>query len=149
MADLLYPPVGFHFLVTFEIPGMISNDFMFREVSGLTVSVDTEDFVEGGENRFVHSLPVRTKYSDLELKRGLLVGSMIVKWVKDAVEKFQFVPISLTVSLLNETHTPLMAWRIVNAYPVEWSVDSFNAEESKIVVETLKLKYQYFNTIRV
>lgn len=149
MTGILYPPVGFHFLVAFDIPGMIPNDFMFREVSGLAVTVDTEDFVEGGENRFVHSLPVRTKYSDLELKRGLFIGSMIVQWVRDAVERFEFVPINLTISLLNENHIPLMAWRIVNAYPVEWSVDSFNAEESKIVVETLKLKYQYFNTIRI
>lgn len=149
MDSILYPPVGFHFMVVFELPGLAPSDFMFQEVSGLTVSVDTEDFVEGGENRFVHSLPVRTKYADLELKRGMFLGSMIVKWVKNAVEKLQFQPINLTISLLNQTHTPLMAWRIVNAYPIEWSVGSFNAEESKIVVETIKLKYQYFDTLRI
>jgi len=149
MDSLLYPPVGFHFLVAFELPGLSPNDFKFREVSGLTVSVDTEDFVEGGENRFVHSLPVRTKYNELELKRGMFLGSKIVNWVKDAVEKFEFHPINMTISLLNEAHAPLMSWRIVNAYPVEWSVDRFHAEESKIVIETLKLKYQYFDTIRI
>ena len=149
MDTLLYPPVGFHFLVAFEMPLLTPNDFKFREVSGLTVTVNTEDFAEGGENRFVHSLPVRTKYNDLELKRGMFIGSAIVKWIRDAVEKFEFNPVNLTISLLNQTHTPLMAWRIINAYPVEWVVDSFNAEESKIVIETIKLKYQYFQTLRV
>lgn len=149
MDELFYPPVGFHFLVNFQLPGLTPNDFSFREVSGLSVNVDTEDFVEGGENRFVHSLPVRTKYADLDLKRGMFTGSMIVQWVKAAVERFEFQPINLTISLLNAQHAPLAVWNVVNAYPIEWSVDSFNAEESKIVVETLKLKYQYFNTMRI
>lgn len=143
-----YPPVGFHFAVAFELPGLAALDSRFREISGLNVTVETEDFAEGGENRFVHTLPVRTKYTELELKRGLVVGSGLFRWVKDAIEKLEFRPTNLVVSLLDEQHQPRASWRVVNAYPVEWAVDSFNAEESKIVIETLKLKYQYYKTIR-
>ncbi len=138
-----YPPVGFHFIVNFEIAST-DNDVRFREVSGLNVSVETESYAEGGENRFVHNLPMRTKYSDLELKRGLLLNSGITKWVRDAIEKYEFQPTNITISLLNEEHTPLASWYVINAYPIEWNIDAFNAEESKVVIESLKLKYQRF-----
>ena len=55
-----YPPVGFHFKVEFMGIGN-DNDSRFQSVSGLTVEYETESFKEGGENRFEHKLPVRTK----------------------------------------------------------------------------------------
>jgi len=64
-----YPPVGFHFKVEFVGIGN-DNDVRFQSVSGLSVEFDTEAYEEGGENRFEHTLPVRTKYPDLSLKRG-------------------------------------------------------------------------------
>ena len=139
-------PVGFYFKVSFLQE--ISNDIdtRFQSVSGLNVSVETEDFAEGGENRFVHGFPVRTKFDNLILKRGIILDNDLVKWVKDAVENFEFRPLNMQVILLNEENEPLNVWDIVSAYPVKWSVSDFNAEESKLVVETLELKYQYFKT---
>jgi phage tail-like protein len=139
-----YPPVGFHFLVEFDLAGAGRPDARFREVSGLNVTVETETFAEGGENRFVHDLPVRTQYGDLELKRGLLIDSRLTDWVRNAVEQFIFEPINVTVKLLNPEHQPLVTYHIINAYPIEYAWDSLNAEESKILVETIRLKYQYF-----
>lgn len=139
-----YPPVGFHFRVDFQLPGLTANDVQFQEVDGLSVSVEMEDYAEGGENRFVHKLPVRTAYSDLILKRGLLLDSGVTKWARDAIEKFEFQPANLLVNLLDEEHKPLAVWEVINALPMEWTVDSFNAQDSKVVVETLKLTYQYF-----
>lgn len=139
------PPLGFHFKVEFLSSGFNLNDIKFQEVSGLSVSLTTEDYIEGGENRFTHKLPVRTSYAQLELKRGLLLNSKITEWVKSAVEKFEIKPLDLIVTLLNEHHMPLASWNIKSAYPVEWTINSFNAEESKLVIESLKLNYQYFD----
>ncbi len=143
------PPVGFHFLVAFELLPPLPNDFRFQEVKGLTVDIETEDFKEGGENRFVHRLPKRAKYHQLTLKRGMLIGSSIVWWCRNAIENFVFEPVNITVTLLNEAHIPVAAWYIVNAYPVSWSVSDLNAEQSKIVVESIKLNYNYFKTLRI
>jgi len=73
-----YPPWGFYYKVEFVIPGKGSlppDDARFQTVSGLSVEYDYESFKEGGENRFEHKLPVRTKYADMVLKRGMLVNS--------------------------------------------------------------------------
>lgn len=147
--DFKYPPVGFHFSVVFEIFPQTPNDFRFQEVQGLTVDVETEDFKEGGENRFVHKLPKRTKYTELVLKRGMFIGSGIVLWCRNAIENFDFQPTNLVITLLNEVHVPIAAWYVVNAYPVSWSVSNFNAEENKVVIESIKLHYNYFKVIRI
>lgn len=143
------PPSGFHFAVVFELFPQSTNDFRFQEVSGLNVTVETEDFKEGGENRFTHKLPKRTSYSSLELKRGMFTDSYITQWCRDAIENFDFKPVNILVTLLNEEHFPTAAWYIVNAYPVEWSTSGFNSTSSDIVIESLKLNYSYFKTLRV
>lgn len=147
--ELFYPPVGFHFSVVFELFPQTPQDFRFQEVQGLSVDVETEDFKEGGENRFVHTLPKRTKYSDITLKRGMFIGSGIVLWCRNAIESFNFQPTNVIITLLNDNHIPISAWYVVNAYPVQWAVSDLNAEQSKVVIETIKLKYNYFKTIRI
>lgn len=143
------PPIGFHFSV--EFPKSISddiNDQKFQSVSGLTVDVETEEITEGGENRFKHKVPVRTKYPSLVLKRGLLTNSKVISWVREAVEDYKFKPGNIIVKLLNEEHQPLMTWNIVHAYPVKWSVNEFDAEKSQLVIETLELSYNYFKVLK-
>lgn len=111
--DRYYPPTGFHFRV--RVDGMESaGDIRFQSVSGLNVQLQTEALKEGGENRFEHAMPTRTKYSDLVLKRGIMLPnqSAITKWIKNAVENFVIEPKNLTVELLDENHEPLLVWKI-------------------------------------
>jgi phage tail-like protein len=144
--DEPYPFVSFHFKVS--ISGLEDKeDTYFQSVSGLDVSMDTEEYAEGGENRFKYKLPVKTKYSNLILKRGLSTSTGLTDWCKDAMENFNFEPKSLTIDLLNEAHEPLMTWNIVNAFPVKLAIDAFNASESKIAIETVEFSYQYFTRI--
>lgn len=143
-----YPPVGFHFLVEFEGLGSQAKDHQFQSVSGLSVDIETEEIAEGGENRFKHKLPVKTKYPNLTLKRGMLIDSKVIDWCREAIENFSFKPVNLTIKLLNQEHQPLISWNVVHAYPVKWSVEDFNAEESKLVVENFELTYNYFTLIK-
>lgn len=140
-----YPVVGFHFKVTFEDISTSPEDIKFQEVSGFTVDVETESLVEGGENRFTHQLPTRTRYSDLTLKRGVLpISSGLFDWFKESIDLFLFSPINLTVFLLNEAHEEVASWHIVNAVPKRWEYSTLNAEQSSIFIETMVLSYQYF-----
>jgi len=139
-----YPPVGFHFKVEFVGIGN-GNDIRFQSVSGLNVEYDTESFKEGGENRFEHKLPVRSKYPDLSLKRGMLTDSKVIEWCTKAFVNREFQLAQVHVILLNESHDPLKRWEFVDAWPKKWSVSDFNAQENSVVIETLDLCYKYFN----
>jgi phage tail-like protein len=140
-----YPPVGFHFRVEFLNIGN-DNDVRFQSVSGLSVEYDAEAFKEGGENRFEHKLPVRTKYPDLSLKRGMLTDSKVISWCVDALQNRVFQPAQVNVTLLNENHEPLKTWKVFNAWPRKWQVSDLNAQENSVVIETLELSYSYFTT---
>jgi phage tail-like protein len=37
-----------------------------------------------------------------------------------------------------------MTWNIQHAWPVKWTVSDLSAEESKLMVETIELYYQFF-----
>jgi phage tail-like protein len=139
-----YPPLGFHFLVEF---GDEKDQSQFQSVSGLTVDIETEEIREGGENRFKHKLPVRARYPNLVLKRGLDTNSKLLEWCQKASEGFEFEPADLVIKLLNQENEPLLSWNVVNAYPVKWAVSEFNAEESRVVIETIELTYSYFKTL--
>src|SRR3954470_15954589 len=100
-----YPPWGFHFRVEFSV-SKEKNDVRFQSVSGLSVEYDTEEYKEGGENRFTHKLPVRTKYADMVLKRGMLVGpsvlggNSVIKWFLDAFRDRTFTAADINVILM-------------------------------------------------
>jgi phage tail-like protein len=138
-----YPPVGFHFKVEFQGIGN-DNDVRFQSVGGLNVEYDTESIKEGGENRFEHKLPTRSKFSDLSLKRGMLTDSAVIQWVKSALFDREFTPAQIIITLLNPDHQPLKVWKVNNAWPRKWSVSDLNANENSVVVETLELCYSFF-----
>lgn len=141
---IYYPPTGFHFKV--EVLDLPPNDqdVRFTEVGGLSFEVGTEELAEGGENRFIQKFPTRAKYPELVLKRGLLVSSEVVTWIRQCIQDFKIQPKNIDVKLLNEKHEPLMTWHVINAYPTKWAVSDLNAANNAVVIETLQLFYQYF-----
>jgi len=146
------PPVGFHFLLRIE--GLFPQyeglaDIGFTDATGFETNISTEEYKEGGENRFAHKLPTAVTYSNLTLKRGLLIGSAAMQWFKESVEAFTFNPKDITLILLNDKHVPLQAWNFVNAYPVKWSVEGFNAQQNGLVIESIEFAHQYFRRIEV
>jgi phage tail-like protein len=144
-SDIDYPPVGFHFKVEFKFGDQSAkSEINFQEVSGLNKEMTTEDFTEGGENRFVYRFPKGTKYTNLVLKRGMEPDSKIIDWVRDAIDNFDFSPVDVTVTLLNPDHDPLVVWEFIKCWPLKWSTSDLKAQENALVIETLELNYNYY-----
>ena len=151
-----YPPINFQFSVRFLRPsnpqderkknaGLSEEYVTFQSISGLNVQMQTESLKEGAENRFEHILPVRSKYSDLVLKRGLVFKSPnVLVWLKKAFEEFKFEPWDLQITMLDIENKPLVKWDVTNAWPKAWKFSEFNAMEGKVFIETLELSYNYF-----
>lgn len=141
-----YPPVGFYFRVM--VPGITgSNEGSFQEVSGLSATITPLEVKEGGENRFSHRLPQPPKYGNLVLKRGMLTGSTLIRWVQTSINLFSFTPVPVVVSLMNANRGLVASWQFVNAYPVALKMSEFKAQENTIALETLELCYDYFQQI--
>nr|WP_295929475.1 phage tail protein [uncultured Dyadobacter sp.] len=142
-----YPPIGFLFKVS--IKGVPDAEADFQEVSGLSMTLETQALKEGGQNRFIHQLPVRTTSDKLVLKRGLKATSSLLTWCREAIEDFSFSPKDLDISLLDpgiddSLNNPLVSWHISHAYPVKWSLSPFNAMNSELAIETIEIQYRFF-----
>ena len=149
LDNFIYPPVGFHFSVVIEMFPQTPQDFRFQSVSGLSVDIPLEPIAEGGENRFKYQFPGVPQYGKLILKRGMFSGSLMINWVRDAVEKFKFDPKNVIITLLNDKHLPVTVWQVFNAYPVKWSCTDFDAEQNTLVIETIELSYQHFQQVGI
>ena len=151
--NLITPPLGLHFIVFFH-PGFSDPviypgipDISFQEVSGIDVTFGTEEYQEGGENRFKHKLLDIPTYSDLVLKRGMLIGSAGIQWFAEQLEKFRARPVDVIVILLNGSHLPLQAWNFINAWPKKWEFESLDAQNGKVFIEKMTLSYQYYKRL--
>jgi phage tail-like protein len=141
MAGFVYPPLSFHFKV--EIDGF-PGDIGFQSVEGLNVTVPDIPYAEGGENTFTHRFPDRIKYTDLTLKRGMLLGSDLIQWFDNALQFFIFAPRDVTVTLQNGNNEALEQWVFRNAWPKGWNIENFDSSNGKVAVESIILTYQYF-----
>lgn len=139
------PPLGFHFSVEFDLPDATEFDIRFKEVSGISRELEMETINEGGENRFVHKLPLRANYPNLVLKRGMMTDTALRKWCHDAIYEMKLNPVIVWVKILNEAHEPLKTFEFHHAWPMKWNISDLNSETNGIVVESLELSYQYFN----
>jgi phage tail-like protein len=63
----------------FEVDGVEIG--VFREVHGLSVTVDTVQVREGGQNGFVHQLPGRMSWPHLVFRRGVVESDALFDWL--------------------------------------------------------------------
>lgn len=144
------PLPAFHFRVSFA-DGPDSIDSSFQEVSGIGPELKTEEYVEGGENRFVHRLPTSVQHPELELKRGVApLDSPLIKWCREIFEGDLVKPIetqNLTVALLNEERQPVRSWSFADAYPTKWETEGFNSTKNEVAIEKIVLSYTFSNRV--
>lgn len=162
------PPVGYYFLVNFlsgasnpvslaaqvgaQVAAFVTGqdvlekpmDARFQKVSGFRISMQPQDYEEGGQNVYAHRLPTRYSYGNLVLERGIILGSILNLQFQDTMTNYRFNPGNILVNLLNENDLPVVSWLFMNAYPVSWSSSDLNADENKVVIETLELAYSRF-----
>lgn len=137
------PPLEFYFSVEFQW-GSRHVKASFMEVSGLSVTLEADPVSQQSNDATWINLPRQVKPDNIVLKRPLEpLSEEITQWVKKCLSyavSGWINPCLLTISLLNVKHEIVAAWTCAMAYPVKYEVSSFNAGESKLVMETLTLK---------
>ena len=120
-----------------------SKPIPFSEVGGLSMELQTEDIISGGDNGFTIRLPKPPKSKNLTLKRALAAAPPdIIDWARDALENFNFKTRTVVVSIVDYDEHPVKTWNFKKAYPVKLAVTDLSASKNEIVIETLELAYQ-------
>jgi phage tail-like protein len=142
---------GFRFGVFFFAGGVAPNavDIRFQKVSGLSAEVKTRTHAEGGQNLYLHRQPERIEYGNLVLERGMVVGTPLTVDFNATMSLFEFAPCNVLVTLFGEDKTPISAWLFLKAYPVKWSTADLDAEEEKVLIDTMELAYTRMQHLRI
>src|SRR5262245_16604997 len=110
-----YPLPKFHFKVEWG-----GSKVGFTEVPGLDVSNDVIEYRDGASPEYSKiKMPGMRKFSNITLKRGTFKGDNdFFNWLNtislNTVERRD-----LTISLLNEEHSPVVVWKVKNAFPTK------------------------------
>jgi phage tail-like protein len=114
----------------------------FREVSGIGVEVETMDYPEGGNNEFVHRLPVRLKFQNVVLKRGITHQRALLDWFNQTrASGVEAKWGTVTVTLMGPRAEAVQTWSFKEAYPVKWTGPTLNASSNAIATETLEIAH--------
>jgi phage tail-like protein len=108
----------------------------FARCTGLEVNYEVLEYVEGGQNGFVHKLPGVVRYSNLVLTRGITNETALLDWLTQ-FQQMDTRP-GVIVQLLDGAGTPLRTWGFQSAFPVRW-VGPTLADEVESATETLEI----------
>jgi phage tail-like protein len=113
----------------------------FAACRGLDITLDVEDFREGGRNDAVLKFPTRATWSPLVLERGIGAGTALWDWHYDFVlgrgKRRDGV-----IALLDDLHLPSHIWWFTRGIPTRYTGPSLNAKESAVAIETLEIQHE-------
>ena len=136
MAD--YPLPKFHFQVQWG-----GARIGFTEVTGLEVTTEKIEYRDGASKEY-HKvrMPGMQTFGDLTLKRGVFAADneFYAWWNTVALNTVERRDI--TISLLNESHEPVVVWKVKKAWPTKVTSTDLNASGNETAIETLVLTHE-------
>jgi phage tail-like protein len=133
-----YPLPKFHFQVQWG-----GTKIGFTEVTGLEVTTEKIEYRDGASKEY-HKIrmPGMQTFGDLTLKRGVFAGDndFYVWWNTVALNTVERRDI--TISLLNESHEPVVVWKVKKAWPTKVTSTDLNASGNETAIETMVLTHE-------
>jgi phage tail-like protein len=132
------PMLGLRFWV--EIDGLLVAGF--SECSAPTMETEIYEYSEGGENRHTHKLPVRHKYGNITLKRGITEGVDLWEWYRESVDAgVRRKQVTIYIYGPTPNQPPLKTYTLRRAFPVKWTGPDMKSDAGSVAVETLELAH--------
>jgi phage tail-like protein len=133
-----YPLPKFHFRVEWG-----GTRIGFTEVTGLEVSTDLIEYRDGASPEYSKiKMPGMQKFGNITLKRGIFKSDNEYYnwWNTHALNTIERRDI--TISLLNESHEPVVVWKIKNAWPVKVQSTDLKGDGNEVAVETIEIAHE-------
>jgi phage tail-like protein len=133
-----YPLPKFHFEVQWG-----GTKIGFTEVTGLEVTTEQIEYRDGASKEY-HKIrmPGMQTFGDLTLKRGVFAGDndFYAWWNTVALNTVERRDI--TISLLNESHEPVVVWKVKKAWPKKVTSTDLNASGNETAIEAMVLTHE-------
>lgn len=119
----------------------------FSECTGLEMTLDVEEYKEGGRNGTSLRFPTRVKWSNITLKRGIAASSALWDWHYGFVEG-RGKRRDGVIMLMTDLPTPLggrvpnTIWYFERGLPVKYTGPSLNAGQNGVAIEAIEIAHE-------
>lgn len=133
-----YPLAKFHFQVEWG-----GTKIGFTEVSGLDVETEVIEYRHGQSPEFSKTkMPGMQKFSNITMKRGTFENdNEFYKWW-NTVKLNTIERRDVTIKLLNETHDPVVTWKVKNAWPTKVQSTDLKADGNEVAIESIEIVHE-------
>lgn len=136
MAD--YPLPKFHFQVEWG-----GANIGFTEVSGLDVETEMIEYRHGASPEYFKTrMPGMQKFSNITMKRGTFNSDNEFYQWWNTVSLNTIERRDLTISLLNESHEPVIVWKVKNAWPTKVQSTDLKSDGNEVAIETIEIVHE-------
>lgn len=133
-----YPIVKFHFQVEWG-----GTKIGFTEVSGLDVETEVVEYRHGASPEYHKTkMPGMQKYSNITLKRGTFASDNEYFDWWNTVKLNTIERRDITISLLNEEHSPVVVWKVKNAWPTKIQSTDLKSDGNEVAIESMELVHE-------
>jgi phage tail-like protein len=113
----------------------------FSECTGIDLSIQPEEWKEGGKNDAVLKFPGRVTWGNITLRRGVGAGTALWDW------HYGFVTgkgkrRDGMIALLNDLHVPNNIWYFRRGLPVKYTGPAMNASQSAVAIEAIEIAHE-------
>ena len=113
----------------------------FSECTGLEMTLDIEDYNEGGNNGTVLKFPKRAKYSEITLKKGITKDTQLFDWfygfTQGAGKRKDGV-----ITLRDARGKPHTVWGFSRGLPSKYSGPQLNAQQSAVAIQSITITHE-------
>ncbi len=122
-----------------EIDGVLVAGF--TSCSGLEVSRETLELVEGGVNDHIHVLPGPLQHGRITLNRGIAFTTFLWDWFHQGGFDAAVQRRKVTIIRYDVSGAVARTWPMPDAFPVKWVGAELRADSREVAVETLELAF--------
>jgi phage tail-like protein len=114
----------------------------FSDCSGLSIETEVFEYAEGGQNTYTHKLPVRTKYSNITLKRGLDPTQDLHRWYVGSIDGVPNSRKNISIIIYGPKGGDVVEqWDLMGAWPVKWVGPDLKTDAASTAIETLEFAH--------
>ena len=113
----------------------------FSECTGLEMTLETDDWEEGGNNGTVLKFPKRNRWGEITLRKGITRNTDLFNWFHGFTQGVALRKDGL-ITLMDEAHQPHTVWGFRRGLPVKYVGPQLNAQQNSVALEAITIAHE-------
>ena len=145
------PVMGYNFLITLFDSATAAGTIAiglglapaagFSECGGLEMTMQPEEYRQGGENDTVRKFAARVTWTNLRLRRGVAFSNDLWGWLYSYVQGRGKRRDGM-ITLRDDQQNAVRVWQFKRGLPIKWTGPAMNALQNQVALEELEIAHE-------